>query len=148
MKDYSMGSEEFLIGFYEILQWHLTTCAPISVCSCHQDNPGGRGIDSKLSPGPTLNGSSTSRSNTLDSYHDHGSRQEGPDEDIDRARQPMDEGLCAHDKLSGRTDLHFMNILIYEITNLHSSIEREIKKRKEKRLTGGVQKTILSPQKD
>ncbi len=51
------------------------------------------------------------------------------------ARKPIDDGLSAHDIPSGRTDLHFTNGIIHEIAKLHTTIERDLRNRKEKKFT-------------
>jgi hypothetical protein len=56
------------------------------------------------------------------------------EEDREDTRKPMDHGLTAHD-LKGRTDLHFVNDLIADIMRLHSSVERNHRANKEKKLT-------------
>ncbi len=56
------------------------------------------------------------------------------EDDKDRYRQPMDHGLAAHNR-EGRTDLHFLNDPIEDITTAHSAVERNLRVRKEKKLT-------------
>jgi hypothetical protein len=46
----------------------------------------------------------------------------------------MDHGLSALDIHCGRTDLHFVNELLQELTSLHSSIEKDLKARKQQKL--------------
>jgi hypothetical protein len=133
MKDYVLGSEEFLISFYDLLESRLAMCALLPTTTC----PGGPPPEDELMLSPTMNGSSTPSSPT-------GSASPGPqtdgevdneaEEDRDVSRKSMDHGFTAHNRV-GRMDLHFLNDLIGDITTIHSTVERNLRARKEKKLT-------------
>ncbi len=134
MKDFVLGSDEFLIGFYEILEQRLTTCRPQTEhASMDTQEPmmpstrrQGNHNDSLASS--SLNTSGNSREDDLDQS------MAGQEDDQDRTRHPMDFGLSAHDVHSGRTDLHFINDLLLELTTLHRSIERNLRALKQQKL--------------
>jgi hypothetical protein len=127
MKDYILGSEEFLIKFYELLETKLETCDPLPNMMA-QEHP--MPEDRTLSP--SNNSSPSSQDSTTSGSADEESTPD--EEDREDARLPMDHGLTAHNK-RGRTDLHFVNDLIADIMKLHSTVERSHRERKEKRLT-------------
>ncbi len=128
MKDYVLGSDEFLINFYELLGRQLATCVP------HNDtgemtnvrHPGTSQTSSHAPIEPDL-----TTAVILETDPDH---EAEPEEDRDMDRKPMDHCLTAHDIHSGRTDLHFVNELLHELTILHTSIERDRRARKQHKL--------------
>jgi hypothetical protein len=130
MKDFILGSEEFLIRFYDLLERQLETCTPT-------DEGGTLSQGRGLSRSPDTSLSMSGNSSVFGSSETHSLQdrmEEEPDEDHETARQPIDEGLTAHNPRTGRTDLHFTNGLIKEMTSLHSTLEKEAKLRKEKKL--------------
>ncbi len=127
MKDYILGSEEFLIKFYELLETKLDTCDPLPV-STAQEPP----MTEERTRSPVNSSSSSSQDSTTTRSVDEDSTHE--EEDRENSRLPMDHGLTAHNK-RGRTDLHFVNDLITDITTIHSMVDRSHRERKEKKLT-------------
>jgi hypothetical protein len=133
MKEHVLGSEEFLISFYDLLESRLATCAPLPTSPC----PGELPPEDELLLSLTTNSSSDATSPTRSASpgpQTDGEVDNDVDEDRDDSRKPMDHGLTAHNRL-GRTDLHFLNDLIRDITTLHSTIERNLRACKEKKLT-------------
>ncbi len=122
MKDYVLGSDEFLISFYDLLKTKLDTCGSLPDAT-HPEEPPSE--ERRNSPSPT-NSSSQESAACED-------RNNPVEEDRDDSRKPMDHGLTAHNQ-EGRTDLHFLNELIEDVTKLHSTVERNLRVRKEKRL--------------
>jgi hypothetical protein len=133
MKDYILGSEEFLITFYELLENKLATCDPLPTPTRLEETQ----LEAELAQTPERSGSSTPHNSSIPSSPESVTADgEDNHEEEDRAdsRKPMDHGLTAHD-LTGRTDLHFLNDLIADIMRLHSSVERNHRAHKEKKLT-------------
>jgi hypothetical protein len=121
MKDYILGSEEFLITFYELLENKLATCDPLPTPTRLEETQ----LEVELAQSPERSGSSTphNRSNpSSPEPMDADGEDNQEEEDREDSRKPMDHGLTAHD-LKGRTDLHFVNDLIADIMKLHSSVE-------------------------
>jgi hypothetical protein len=123
MKDYVLGSDEFLTCFYDLLKSKLDTCGPLP----NTTPPDGLLTEERQDP-PSPSSSGSLR--TVASEE----RNNEVEEDRDELRRPMDYGLTAHNQ-TGRTDLHFLNDLIENVTKLHSTVERNLRTRKEKRLT-------------
>jgi hypothetical protein len=133
MKDYVLGSEEFLISFYVLLESRLATCTPLLTAT-----PSERPLpEEEPLLSPTMDGSSNpsipTRSGSPGSSDD-GEEANQAEEDRDAFRKPMDHSLTAHNQ-AGRTDLHFLNDLIGDINTIHSMVERNLRARKEKKLT-------------
>ena len=120
MKDYILGSEEFLIKFYELLETKLATCDPLPGTLTEESQSEG-----EMTPSSSHN--STSSSSTADEINQE-------EEDRETTRRSMDYGLTAHNR-KGRTDLHFVNDLIADIMKLHSIVDRTHREKKEKKLT-------------
>ncbi len=143
MKDFVLGSDEFLIGFYEILEQRLTTCRPqIEHTNMETQEP--------MSPPTRFQGhhndslaSSSPNSSGISQEDDSDPSMADQEDDQDRSRRPMDYGLSAHDVHSGRTDLHFINDLLLELTTLHRSIERNLRAQATK--AGTNLETIIPP---
>jgi DNA replication initiation complex subunit (GINS family) len=129
MKDYILGSEEFLITFYELLENRLATCDPLPIPTISEETQ----PEEELAQSPERSGSSTPHNNSSPSStgpmaaEDEDNQEE---EDREDSRKPMDHGLTAHNH-KGRTDLHFVNDLIADVMKLHSTIERSHRARKE-----------------
>jgi hypothetical protein len=133
MKDYILGSEEFLISFYELLENRLATCDPLPTPMTPEEPQPEEG----LMQSPERCGSSTPYSLSSPSSSGPMAAEEEDnqeEEDRENSRKPMDHGLTAHNR-KGRTDLHFVNDLIADIMKLHSTVERSHQARKEKKLT-------------
>ncbi len=107
MRDYVLGSDEFLVNFYELLEQRLITCVP------QDDN--GKTATNDRSTSHTSSESDSTIEETPAVNDDHD--PEPPVKDRDE-RLPMDHRLTAYDIYSGRTDLHFVNDLLQELTRL------------------------------
>jgi hypothetical protein len=133
MKDYVLGSEEFLISLYDLLESRLATCDPLPTAA----PPEGPLPEEEPMISPTMGGSSNPSSSTGSGSQGSAAGGEGdnkPEKDRDDFRKPMDHGITAHNRV-GRADLHFLNDLIGDITTIHSTVERNIRAREEKKLT-------------
>jgi hypothetical protein len=128
MKDYVLGSDEFLVNFYELLERRLTTCA---LHNSSGESAANNQASVNRSNSRTHSGdSNTEATPAAPSGHDPEALEE--DQDVDR--NPMDHGLTAHDITSGRTDLHFVNDLLQELNNLHTSVEKGLRLQKQQKL--------------
>jgi hypothetical protein len=127
MKDYILGSEEFLIKFYELLETRLATCDLLPTTLTEEPHLEEEMIHSPMRIGPSSPHNSTSSSSIDEDINQK-------EEDRDNSRRSMDHGLTAHNR-KGRTDLHFVNDLIADIMKLHSTVDRSHRERKEKKLT-------------
>jgi hypothetical protein len=133
LKDYVLGSDEFLISFYDLLSTKLATCAPLPTNTpTAEPTPGDEPAHEVESNISTTTPSEASTGLQEPSLNEERDNQE--EEDKDEERLPMDHGLTAHNK-EGRTDLHFLNDLIEDMTSIHTNVERNIRARKEKKLT-------------
>jgi hypothetical protein len=138
MRDYILGSEEFLIRYYDLLEGELQSCQPKA--------PNIAAAPTRLNPSPAA-ADETPRSPTLHSPTTTNSApsissptlQPDPhiddtEEDEDTSRNPRDSGLTAHNLSTGRTDLHFLNNLIKKVGTLHNEIDKSTRLRKEQSL--------------
>jgi hypothetical protein len=129
MKDYVLGSDEFLVNFYELLDQRLTTCAP------HNNNGEPATNNQAEVSRPTSHTPTESNSTTEDTPAAHIEHDpEPPEDDRDVERNPMDHCLTAYDVNSGRTDLHFINELLQELNSLHASVEKGLRSQKQQKL--------------
>jgi exonuclease III len=131
MKDYVLGSEEFLIRYYDLLENELRTCLPKSPTPrphipTAQLPPTPEEENSPTNSPPTTRGSPSPVPHlTPDPHLDETAVDE------DTSRKPMDEGLTAHNPMTGRTDLHFLNSLIKKVGSLHNEIDKSTRHLKE-----------------
>jgi hypothetical protein len=112
MKDYVIGSKEFLIKYFELLVGKLATCILL-----HNQNDilaaSSRRTLTTTSPMPSHlpHNQLLSRTSTPETSHEPGLKIYYHKEDIDPTRKPMEtHGHSAHDLKSGQTVLqvHFM----------------------------------------
>jgi hypothetical protein len=136
MKDYILGSEEFLLQYYDLLETELSSCLPI------QTNAGTAApiaSNDTLTSSP-LNSSVDSLSSSVASFDRlpvlNPDQYQDEVADVDSTRQPLDTGLTAHLHDTGRTDLDFINETIHKVTTLHNRVDQESKAAKLARLTG------------
>jgi exonuclease III len=116
MKDFVLGSEEFLIGFYELLEQRLASCKPQTELADTDMHEPGVPLPRRQRNHDSLSMSSSSNTSQNPREADLDQTMAGPEDNQDRNRLPMDFGLSAHDVHSGRTDLHFINDLLYRFS--------------------------------
>jgi hypothetical protein len=138
MRDYILGSEEFLIRYYDLLEAELQTCQPkvpspiatptpmdlSSLTLEETPSPATPHNSTTISPAPSTPPSSLQPDPYIDDI----------EEDADTSRNPRDFGLTAHNLITGRTDLHFLNSLIKKIGTIHNEIDKSTRLRKEQSL--------------
>jgi hypothetical protein len=138
MRDYILGSEEFLIRYYDLLEAELQSCQPKVPSLIATPTP----LDSSSAateetPSPATPHSSTttnSAPSTPPPTLQPDPHVDDTEEDADTSRNPRDSGLTAHNLLTGRTDLHFLNSLIKKVGTLHNEIDKSTRLRKEQSL--------------
>ncbi len=138
MKDYILGSEEFLIRYYDLLEVELQSCLPktptlASTPPWSTPSPPTSDDTLNLATPP----STTSNNSGCSTPHLH--IQPDPhldeiEEDADVSRNSRDTGLSAHNLATGRTDLHFLNSLIKKVGALHNEIDKSTRLKKEQAL--------------
>jgi hypothetical protein len=101
MKDHALGSEEFLIGFYDLLKSQLATCTPLPTSPCPEELPTRVELSSNSTSHRSSATTSPARLASLGSQTDD--VLDTADEDKDESRQPMDQGLSAHNRLGQQT---------------------------------------------
>jgi hypothetical protein len=103
MKDYILGSEEFLIRYYDLLEAELGFCLPRSptpVPLPSQLEPNSPHGEEGNSPPNSPTSASPNRS-LLDPYLQPDPHLDETEEDADMSRNPMDAGLTAHNPATG-----------------------------------------------
>ncbi len=111
MKDYILGSEEFLIRYYDLLETELESClpkTPTSVSPPPHLEPNSPQKEGGHSP-PSSPTSASPRQPLLHPHIQADPYLDEAEEDADMSRNPIDAGLTAHNPATGRTDLHFIN---------------------------------------
>ncbi len=138
MWDYILGSEEFLIRYYDLLEVELLSClpkTPVPASTPPRLTPSPYASDETPSPAIHHNTNTTNTVRSTQNPH----IQSDPyldeiEEDADASRNPRDTGLTAHNPTTGRTDLHFLNSLIKKVGALHNEIDKSTRLKKEQSL--------------
>jgi hypothetical protein len=119
MKDYILGSEEFQLQYYDLLENELASCLPIPPPTdvIHASHPVNLDF---LPQSPNNLPSSASNTTFVDSHSLNPDPYTDEIKDTDLSRQPMDNRLTAHNLETGCTDLHILNDVIKNITQLHN----------------------------
>jgi hypothetical protein len=138
MRDYILGSEEFLIRYYDLLEIELQSCQPkaqVPAATPTRSNSNPSTDDEAHSPiSPhSLNMTNSARS-TPSPHLQPDPHLDELGEDEDPTRKSRDAGLTAHNPTTGRTDLHFLNSLIKKVGALHNEVDKSTRLRKEQTL--------------
>ncbi len=112
MKDYVIGSKEFLIKYFELLEGKLATCILLHNQNDILTASSRRTLTTSPMPSHLPHNQLLSRTSTPEtSQHEPGLKIYYHKEDIDPTRKPMEiHGHSAHDLNSGQTvpQVHFM----------------------------------------
>ena len=134
MKDYILGSDEFLLGYYDLLSECLTSCTP-------KENLNNITRDSNTPDSDTETQSNSQSTGTETDEEDIEDQEQGQEQhdrtnniEDEQNRAPMDDGLTAHNPQTGRTDLHFIQDIIDRMTQLHNVIDKNQSRRKHEKL--------------
>ncbi len=138
MRDYILGSEEFLIRYYDLLDIELQSCQPkaqLPAGTPTRSNSNSLTDDEVHSPTSphSINATNSARS-TPPPYLQPDPHLDEVNEDEDPTRKSRDSGLTAHNPATGRTDLHFLNSLIKKVGALHNEVDKSTRLRKEQTL--------------
>jgi hypothetical protein len=138
MRDYILGSEEFLIRYYDLLETELQSCqpkAPVPAATPTRRNSSPSTDDEALIPiSPHSTNTTNSARSTPPPHLQPDPHLDEVNEDEDPTRNPRDSGLTAHNPVTGRTDLHFLNSLIKKVGALHNEIDKYTRLQKEQTL--------------